>query len=284
MKYETSSYGRENPVYRFIEALYDFLESVESDVHYSIKHYPDRPLKECESVSLARLKCESVDACYKDLVGKERCTYLCGIQDKYSFTAAMNDLTSCFHRLIDMLEKYEVDEDINKDGKCVWVKNSNKSLIEACKEWDKTTEKFNDNKLYDGTDYDELTGIVRGNKVEFRVGSSAGHKTHIDLERGMVEYYDTDVSVNKEMKKLLEKEGLKCYKYLEDRTEAGIKCTGLTEQNVKNVVKKLAGATSMDFRIPAPGLWWRGTAKKHPEILGCEDEACRIEIKLKEEK
>jgi len=181
-----------------------------------------------------------------------------------------------------MIEQFSFN--MNKHGKCTWVNGSNKSLIEACKEWDKATEKFNDNELYDGSDYDELSGFIHDNKAEFRVGSSAGHKTHIDLERGTVEYYDTDVSVNKEMKKLLEKEGLKCYKYLEDRTEAGIKCMGLTEQNVKNVVKKLAGATSMDFRIPAPGLWWRNTAKKHPKILGCEDETCRIEIKLKEEK
>jgi hypothetical protein len=258
----------------FCETLSEVLEDIIHDAMYC--RIDDNPsLKECDA-KLADGECESLDVAFKNLKYDKKCTWMCKEFPEYKLTAAINDITSCFHRLVEKLEERVVPT-VEK-GKCRWTKDGNESLIKACEEWDKATEIFNKNNLYDGTDYEKLKGIIVDNKAEFTVGSSQGHTTHLDLEKGTVEYYDTDSNVNVEMKKLFEGEGLKC-----KISETGVVCSGLTKQNVKNVAKKLASATSMDFRIPLPGAWWRKSAEKHPEIKKCEDETCRVEVKIKKE-
>lgn len=135
---------------------------------------------------------------------------------------------------------------------------SNPDLIKACVLWDKITEKMNkgeykmpsslnhlaNGKPYSSGDFTPLSCRIDGEKAELTVGSAAGHKVHVDLKDGKLNYYDTDRDPNSVIKDLLEDEGLKC------RIESdGVKCEGVTKKNVQSAFKVLAMPTSMDFRL-----------------------------------
>jgi hypothetical protein len=137
---------------------------------------------------------------------------------------------------------------------------SNPKLVEGCKKWDKLTELFNTLDLYTASDYEPLFCTIRGNKAEVTVGSSPGHKTHIDLDKGELEYYDTDKRVNIAMKQHLEDVGLKCeLKTMDTEFMLGVRCTGVNENNVVETFKTLTAATTMDIRTEDPerfeGRW-----------------------------
>ena len=207
----------------------------------------------------------------------------------YPLSMLINDTTQCYHRLLD---EHKAFMNIKRKtiGKCIIEEEekrqeyppytliskmeANDDLIEACKEWDKTTEKFYENGLYITGDFDPLKAILFGNKGEFTVGDSIGHRTHLDLDNGTVEYYDGDSIVNETMSKLFGNVGLKCR-----IRENGVFCDGLKHENVKNVAKRLAGATSMDFRLlqdqtlfPDQKSWWRNSIERIPGM----GKRCRI--------
>jgi hypothetical protein len=155
---------------------------------------------------------------------------------------------------------------------------NNPRLIEACKKWDRLTELFRKLELYAYEDYKPLFCTIRGNKAEVVVGSSPGHKTHIDLDNKTLEYYDTDVEVNASMRKHLEDAGLSCNVMTGEGERAlGVTCTGVNEKNVEEVFRKLAAATSMDIRAgmfevkwdPATEKIWR---KRPTDVV---NEVCR---------
>jgi hypothetical protein len=125
---------------------------------------------------------------------------------------------------------------------------SNPKLIEACKEWEKAAELFNKLELYISEDYFPLFCVIRENRAEVTVGSSPGHKTHIDLSEGTLRYYDNDMPVNEAMKQHLEDVGLKC-KVETEMGQKGVSCSGVNEDNVVNAFKVLSAATSMDIRV-----------------------------------
>jgi hypothetical protein len=122
---------------------------------------------------------------------------------------------------------------------------SSPDLIKGCKRWDNITEKFHKLGLYQEMDYTPLHCKIEGNKAELVVGSSPGHKTHVNLEKGTVEYYDKDEDVNKIVKELFEETGLKC----DIMKEIGVFCKGLSKENLQKVFETLSVATSMDLRI-----------------------------------
>lgn len=135
---------------------------------------------------------------------------------------------------------------------------SDADLIRACKIWDKITEKMHkrefempselehasSNQPYAESDYHPLRCQIDGKVAELTVGSSAGHKVHVDLEKKTLQYYDTDAGPNEVMHDLLEEAGLRC-----ETEHAGVTCTELTKENVQEVFKVLAMPTSMDFRL-----------------------------------
>jgi hypothetical protein len=205
----------------------------------------------------------------------------------YSLSAFVNDYTQCYHRL---LEEYDKLIKIKREtiGKCMIEEGSDKSLIESCKRWDKTTGKFERNGLYSRSDYSALHAGIFGNKGEFTVGDSPGHRTHLNLDKGTVEYYDTDVPVNETMKMLFESAGLKCKINKTTGTIGGVTCSGLNRKNVEEVGEKMAAATSMDFRVYGPADYWKPLSKKLPGLKKChiyntrpEKEACYVQTKIK---
>lgn len=129
---------------------------------------------------------------------------------------------------------------------------SDPMLIKACKLWDKLTTNLvnypplpEGERFYESQDYHPLSCSIIGKKVEMVVGSSPGHRTHLDADEGKLNYYDTDSDVNRVLKDLLEDEaGLKC-----KRTNEGVSCTGLEPERFDDAFSVIAMATSMDVRL-----------------------------------
>jgi len=248
----------------------------------------------CESLGKARGECEvsselagalrMVDEAYGRLAGEgKRCTWLLGVKEPYTLSAAINDLTSCFHRLLDAVR--EKAGRYRTEGLCTIAEGADPALVEACRAWSEAERHLYNLGLVQEDDYGSLSALVKDRKVEVQVGSTAGHKAHIDLEQGTLEYYDTDDDVNKAMEMLMEQQGLDCT-HIEGE---GVKCSGVTPGNVKRVAAKLAAATSMDLRLAEPRDWWGGNLELMPrECLEIgwknliEREVCAVEKEIDE--
>ena len=219
------------------------------------------PRKDCLLDEWEKKYFERLDEASKNAIGK-RCTWLFGEIEPYNLSSALNDLTACYHRLLEEVEKIEKERPIKKEGKCVWVEDkTNPKLVEACKEWNVVTSIFDVEGLYEPQDYIALEWHSEDDIAEVRVGSAAGHRTHIDLREGTLRYYDLDEEVNSTMKKLLEDVSLECVEEPD-----GVSCRNLTEDKLKDVARVLAAATSMDFRIDNPESYWP------KEYLGLSEE------------
>ncbi len=59
-----------------------------------------------------------VDVAFASQFGGKRCTWLLGEQEPYMFSAAINDVTACFHRLIERAR--EKSKNYRSSGRCVW--------------------------------------------------------------------------------------------------------------------------------------------------------------------
>jgi len=189
-----------------------------------------------------------VDEIMKDLIGS-RCTWLLGMTDKYSLSAAINDFTACFHRIIEVFEDRVGAMQLLPDSDRCYATNPNPLLAEACLEWERTADEFYDRDLYSDRDYSNLEAKIIRNKADFTVGSAEGHRTHVDLEKKVLEYYDTDTSVRRVMKMILEDvSGVSCK---DNPDEFVLVCdlSGAGDEQVKEAIKMLAAATSADFRL-----------------------------------
>jgi hypothetical protein len=128
---------------------------------------------------------------------------------------------------------------------------ANPALVRGCRVWDRLTTKLNSEKTFEDrdfyldVDYDRLKCRIDGNHAEVTVGSSPGHKTHISLDTGKVEYYDNDGNVNAVMFKIFSDIGLDCWLDL----YGGVRCDGVRDDNVRDVFKAVVMPTSMDVRI-----------------------------------
>jgi hypothetical protein len=133
---------------------------------------------------------------------------------------------------------------------------SDPNLIKGCRLWDKITTKiyhkgykipkiidrYHDTGYAEG-DFQALGCRIDGKKAELTVGSSVGHKAHVNLEKKTVDYYDHR-SVNNRVMWLL----LKSFKLQCKRDDQGVHCKGLTPAKARGVFKAFAMPTSMDFR------------------------------------
>jgi len=226
--------------------------------HFIVKMYFEDIMK--------RLK--EVDETAKEVMGK-KCTWLLGEIEPYTLNAAINDTTACIHSVATFLAKaFEIPTAPERvSGKCRVLGEATEEAKEFCMAWDKATEKLK--QIYSEADYEALEGYATDNKVQLRVGSATGHMTHVDLEKGTVEYYDLDEKVNKIMEKLLEKAGLKC-ELMNHEVPEGVRCEG---KITPEVAKALALATSMDIReYEEPGEWIGEIRKVAPECAGLDPE------------
>ena len=233
--------------------LIEFIDEVYSSSHWIAESgkrcsKEGKKIGECELLNVGKRSIERMDDLFRKSIGKKydgtRCTWLFGVKEPYTLSAAINDVTSCFHRVIDLLAKYEFEQ---VSDKTYYSKDAGVEARVFCKVWEDAAKTLHENELYYDWDWNQISCYALKDRVELRVGSAAGHKTHIDLKNGKVRYYDRDMIVNEVMKKLLEDQGLKCK--IEKEEEPGVECEGLTRDNLGRVAKVIAAATSMDLRI-----------------------------------
>jgi len=216
---------------------------------------------------------KAMDEAYERATGK-RCTWLLGVKEPYTLSAAINDLTSCFHRLMEEVRKITGKYEI--EGGCLFEADVDPVLKEACKTFDKAEFGLFDMGLLSENDHGAVSGFARDGILELRVGSAPGHASRIDLNRGTLEYYDTDEAVNKAMKEILEEIGLRC-----EAWEGGVTCKGVTRDNATKAATLLAASTSMDLRLEDPESWWGENLENMPEECrnikdSIKREACAI--------
>lgn len=164
------------------------------------------------------------------------------------YTLLLNDLAACVHVLAQhLLEKGPE----RVEGRCAIARDAEPEAVEACRAWDETVSALHQRRMYEGNDYAELKGFVVDGKVQLRVGSAAGHLAEIDVKKGIVRYYDTDVPVNNVMGRLMvEYAGGRC-RWYDPEEGGGVEKPSLVckVRDAKKAAKVLAFATSMDYRI-----------------------------------
>jgi len=124
---------------------------------------------------------------------------------------------------------------------------TNPVLVKLCRMWNRLADKLKEMDLMFEDDYRALICKMEGDRAEMRVGSAAGHTTHVDLKERTIAYYDTDDDVNEVMKRLFEGlAGARC----EHFPREGVLCSDV--KDFEGAFKALAFATSMDYRISSP--------------------------------
>ena len=96
------------------------IREVAEELWYDAEACVRKKRGECVVSDFTKRKMGNLDYDYWLASGRERCTWLLGVKEPYTLTAAVNDLTACFHRALEKaeehLKKWEVE------GKCAWVK------------------------------------------------------------------------------------------------------------------------------------------------------------------
>ena len=196
-------------------------------------------LKECKISLDTANAMKDLDRECKFLTG-ERCVYL-STEPHTTASACVNDLTSCFHKFIEYLERY-IKEIAEIGDKYIIMKEAGEKERRLLKIWLDAIKKLKKKGFYYQKDWDALHGVALKGKLELRVGSSPGHRTHVDVEKNKIRYYDYTYSVNKEMYELWrEYAGCDCY-----HVDDGVVCE---KCDLEKAMKILAGATSCDIRL-----------------------------------
>jgi hypothetical protein len=176
--------------------------------------------------------------------------------EQYSWSAFLNDLDSCFHRVLEWLtarfgDLVEVAPNVYASSKSMPV------AVECATMWREAVDAYYAWRLYHEDDYASLAAFIHENKAEFRVGSAAGHATHVEFHPfyARVEYYDTDEEVHAVLRMMIK------YEYSDCRIE-GHKYGEVTVISVSRPAFAdffrgvLPFTTSMDFRLRDPCKYW----------------------------
>ena len=189
-----------------------------------------------------------LDEVIKELTGSG-CKY--GVGE--TLNSRVNDVAACVHRIAEY-----VQENIGKPtviGKCTISPSATERAKKLCELWDKYTERMREWGRYSAGDYDALKGWVIDDKAYFRVGSAAGHRTFVDLSKGVLNYYDVDRDVNEAMERVWEEFlGASC-----EVRDDGVDCTfkpPTTDDEIKRIAATIAQPTSLDFRLGNPSQYY----------------------------
>jgi len=160
--------------------------------------------------------------------------------------ALINDATAIFHRIIELYIRVsqEFGDIQTLSDKSRYSSTASEVALNVLRLWDTATQVSKDLYIYDPSDYAVLTGFAFDNMVELRVGSASGHLTKIDLNAGVVDYYDTDVPVVLVLGKLFSRIGGELKKHDYDHA-----IYTFPLDRSEDVAFIMALATSMDFRV-----------------------------------
>ena len=232
----------EEPVRTEILNFTDYLRRARDFLDWDLmecQHRGVTRLRDCKISNMTAGHMANLDIMCKRITG-ERCVYLS--TKPVTSSACVNDLTSCFHRFIEYLEKTIGKERIEEMGdKYIIMRDAGEREKKLLKIWLDAIKKLREKGFYYPADWKALMGEALKGKVELRVGSATGHRTHVDVEKNSLRYYDYDLSVNKEMHDLWE-EYANCDCYIHSD---GVSCEGC---DLEKALMLLAGATSCDIR------------------------------------
>lgn len=188
-----------------------------------------------------------VDAASEDIWGK-RCTWLLGHVEQYTFSAALNDFTACYHRLLEKVTELVGFTDVEKR---ITVHPGAGSFERGvCEAWSEGYKLMREH--YSREDDMATWCYAAKGRVWIRLGSTPGHALHINLDAGTLDYYDANRSVNETMAMLWGKyAGIKC------TAAGGTTCTGVKGEKARRAAIIAAAATSMDFRLANPLQFWK---------------------------
>jgi hypothetical protein len=171
-----------------------------------------------------------------------------------SFSAVINDITACHHLFTDWLA-INFDPELKKVIDKVYEKGGRRELVDMCVEWAKTEKAIEkaDALLY--TDYISLRCIVIGNKAYVRVGSAAGHATHVEVtdDKLRIEYYDRDEDVHRALMELAKRLGIDVVSHRASEVTLFRAPIGKATTAVATL---LAFSTSMDERLGRGENYW----------------------------
>ena len=182
------------------------------------------------------------------LLGRRYVGMMVHLKPELSWAAIVNDIANAVHILAEELTRRGIEAKFATIGKKVDVLIEPHPLLEKlAKLWDEITEEYYRRGLYLAEDYSALYGTLEGNELSLRVGSAAGHATHVVVEDNTLRlrYYDADYSVNMRIKQELEACGCEC-KLVEDGVECV--CRNVSSDALECIARTIASATSMDIR------------------------------------
>lgn len=212
----------------------------------------------CEKVygwDYAKRDIEELEDDVRWITGK-RCLWAYGKIPPSGYTIALliNDVTSCYHRLIEWLST-SVCPAYNLGAKVVAVEGYSRTLAQYALWWDAATEALFDAGIYASEDYPAIGALVKSDEIEFRVGSSPGHATHCERKPVGLRctYYDTDAIVNSAMALLARAHRVEVEEI--DETDH-VTFFVYWDRAKPFFTGVLPFATSMDFRIGNPEHYW----------------------------
>ncbi|HDN18001.1 MAG TPA: hypothetical protein ENF41_02970 [Candidatus Bathyarchaeota archaeon] len=199
-----------------------------------------RRLEDCVIDTITAKMMKRLDETCEDLTG-ERCAHFS--TNLVPSTICINELTACFRKLIEHLERTVGAERIEEKGdKYIIMERAGEKERKLLKVWLDTIDKLWKKDFYFPMDWKSLKGIALKGKLRLKVGFEHGNIAEIDIEKSAVEYHDDNDAVNREVHDLLE-EYAECTCIL---SPFGVVCE---KCNLEKATKILAGATSCDVRL-----------------------------------
>jgi hypothetical protein len=174
--------------------------------------------------------------------------------DEYTFSAFLNDYTSCFHQFLNWFDKKvtQLKEVVNR---VFATPEATPLVVRIATMWREAVEVYSSWGLYDKGDYDALYAFCRLSEIEFRVGSAPGHATHVHVGSILAKaaYYDTDESVHDVFMRL-------CKHYVcrvQNHKESELTSVSILRVRTPEFFQGiLPFVTSMDFRLKSPVRFW----------------------------
>jgi hypothetical protein len=158
-----------------------------------------------------------------------------------TFTSVVNSATSAFHALIEYVQGRFI-------GRAVLLARDREFGEELAGAFFKTIEEMLHRGLYILPDDLRPTHIVvRDSEVVMRLGSATGHAARIDMERGVLRYFDMEEDV-KEVVLELVKEFVPVKSY-EITDEELVVYFEPSQENIRRLVAIMPLAISMDVRL-----------------------------------
>ena len=186
-----------------------------------------------------------------------RCTWIVGKlapARNASFSAVINDITACHHLFTDWLT-INFDPELKKVSDKVYEKSGRRELVDMCIEWAKTEKALEKADALLHTDYISLRCIVIDNKAYVRVGSAAGHATHVEAsdDKLRIEYYDRDEDVHRALMELAKMLGID---FVSHRASEVTVFRAPIYRATTAVAALLTFSTSMDQRLRSGENYW----------------------------